>query len=67
MWFSVYLDARNEWRWRGHANNRRIIADSGEGYVNRADCLAGIRIIKNEAPGAFVFDISSGEAVQVDV
>lgn len=36
-----YQDARGEWRWRRVADNNRIIACSGEGYINRADCEAG--------------------------
>jgi uncharacterized protein YegP (UPF0339 family) len=29
-----------KWRWRLRAANGRIIATSGEGYTNYADCLA---------------------------
>lgn len=36
----VYRDARGEWRWQRVAPNGRIIAESGEGYHNRTDCLA---------------------------
>lgn len=45
--YSVYKDAKGEWRWRLVAANNRIIADSGEGYHNRQDCLAAIELIKN--------------------
>lgn len=31
----VYLDTAGEWRWRRRAGNGRIVADSGEGYVDR--------------------------------
>lgn len=52
MAYYVYRDVRNEWRWRLVATNGRIIANSGEGYHNKADCLAGIRLVKssNNAP-----------------
>jgi len=36
----VYQDQAGEWRWRLKAANGRIVADSGEGYGNQADCLA---------------------------
>lgn len=45
--YSVYQDAKQEWRWRLSAANNRIIADSGEGYNNKQDCLAGIELVKN--------------------
>ena len=39
--FVVYKDNRGEWRWRLRASNGKIIADSGEGYKNKQDCLQG--------------------------
>ncbi len=33
------------WRWRFKSNNHEIIA-SGESYVNKADCLAAIGLVK---------------------
>jgi uncharacterized protein YegP (UPF0339 family) len=35
----VYEDAAGEWRWRAKADNGETVADSGEGYINRGDCL----------------------------
>jgi len=52
--FEVYKDKADEWRWRFIANNGRIIADSGEGYHNKTDCLHGIDIIKQQSPNASV-------------
>lgn len=46
MHFEVYRDARNEWRWTLYASNGRKIADSGEGYHNKADCLHGITLVQ---------------------
>ena len=34
----IYRDVRGEYRWRVRAANGRIVADSSEGYENRADC-----------------------------
>ena len=45
--FHVYEDAAGEWRWRLVAGNERIIAESGEGYRDRQDCLHGIELVKD--------------------
>lgn len=44
--YQMYKDANGHWRWR-FVTNGRTIADSGEGYVNKADCERGIEIMKN--------------------
>jgi uncharacterized protein YegP (UPF0339 family) len=44
--FHVYKDAAGEWRWRLIAGNKQIVADSGEGYEHRRDCLHGIELVK---------------------
>jgi uncharacterized protein YegP (UPF0339 family) len=44
--FWVYQDDAGEWRWQLRAANQRIIADSGEGYHNRQDCLHAITLVK---------------------
>ncbi len=54
--FEVYKDKASNYRWRFKANNGRIVADSAEGYVNKSDCLAGIAIVKAEAPSAPIED-----------
>lgn len=54
--FYVSRDKASQYRWRLQANNNKIVADSAEGYVNKADCLAGIEIVKREAPTAPVKD-----------
>ncbi|HYH08171.1 MAG TPA: YegP family protein [Thermoanaerobaculia bacterium] len=40
-------DARGEWRWHLKAANNRIIAVSGEGYKNEADCTDAIVLVKS--------------------
>lgn len=45
--FVKYRDANFQWRWRLVANNRRIIANSGEGYHNEADCDHAIALVKD--------------------
>ncbi len=44
--FHLYKDANGEWRWTLYAANNRKIANSGEGYFNKADCLAAINLVK---------------------
>jgi uncharacterized protein YegP (UPF0339 family) len=46
MAYYVYRDAGNLWRWRLLAANNRNIANSGEGYYNKSDCLAAITLVK---------------------
>ena len=46
MAYYVYRDANNQWRWYLQASNYRKIANSGEGYYNKADCLAAIQLVK---------------------
>lgn len=45
--FRVYKDNGGEWRWRLVAGNGRIIAESGEGYHHKQDCLHGIELVKD--------------------
>jgi len=49
MHFKRYKDAYGHWRWHLKSTNGNIIADSGEGYVNKADCDRGIEIVKGSA------------------
>lgn len=51
MHFYVYLDTRREYRWRLIAGNGRTLADSGEGYVRKADCLHAINLIAGGVGG----------------
>lgn len=43
--YIVYKDRTGQWRWQ-YTSNGRIIADSGESYYNKADCLRGVGIMK---------------------
>ena len=46
MTYYYWKDAAGEWRWHLKAANNQIIATSGEGYRNEADCLAAIELVK---------------------
>ncbi|TIQ46742.1 DUF1508 domain-containing protein [Mesorhizobium sp.] len=46
MFFHLYVDVNRQYRWTLYAANNRKIANSGEGYYNRADCIAAINLVK---------------------
>lgn len=52
--FQVYEDSQGEYRWRLLADNNQVIATSGEGYKQRADCERGIELVKEHAAEAEV-------------
>lgn len=45
MYYEIYQDPQDFWRWRLCAANHEIIA-SGEGYWNKADCEYAITLVK---------------------
>ena len=47
MIYYIYQDRQGHWRWNLQAANNRKIADSGEGYYNRQDCIAAIGLVKS--------------------
>ena len=58
MKFQLYKDNKGEYRWRFVAKNGKIIADSGEGYKNKADCEHGINLVKDNAASAPIDDLT---------
>lgn len=46
MHFRLYQDKAKQWRWSLHASNGQQIANSGEGYVKKSDCVHGIELVK---------------------
>jgi uncharacterized protein YegP (UPF0339 family) len=47
MYFHLYRDTNGQYRWTLYAANHLKIANSGEGYLNKVDCLAAINLVKN--------------------
>lgn len=45
MHYRIYQDQDGYWRWRLRAANNEIIA-SGEAYVQKANCLHAIALVK---------------------
>ncbi len=46
MRYYIYTDREGYWRWRLYAANNRIIAESGESYHNKQDCLHAIGLVQ---------------------
>lgn len=42
--YVVYRDRQSQYRWQLVHDNGNIIADSGQGYTHRADCINGINL-----------------------
>ena len=52
-YFVVYRDKASEWRWYLWSHeNRRKLADSGEGFSSQQSCERNIELVKRVAPTA---------------
>ena len=56
---TIYEDTNFEWRWRLQAVNGRIIADSGEGYLEKR---GAVRAAKSMIKAAFIAVFADKEA-----
>ncbi|MGE8272407.1 YegP family protein [Stenotrophomonas geniculata] len=54
--FVIYKDTASRFRWRLFAHNGRVIADSGESYKYREDCVDGARLVASIASDALIWD-----------
>lgn len=54
----VYMDRNGEYRWKKIMANGRVVADSGEGYNARRDCLDGMKLANSDynSPNVRVVD-----------
>ena len=52
--FEIYKDAQGDFRWRFQAHNGRMLAESGEGYNNQANCEHAILLIKQQVANAAI-------------
>lgn len=53
----LYKDRQREWRWRIVGRNNRIIANAGEGYRRKVDCL---RMVTRLVTGTLPYQIIDG-------
>jgi uncharacterized protein YegP (UPF0339 family) len=49
MTYWMFKDKNGEYRWHLDAGTNKIIATSGEGYKDKADCEAAIKMVKGSA------------------
>jgi uncharacterized protein YegP (UPF0339 family) len=59
MHFNIYIDGSGTWRWQLVSSNGRVIADSGEGYVNKDDCLHGIGLVMDTNRNTPVYKLAA--------
>lgn len=64
MYFIVFKDVQQQWRWNLNADNHKKIADGAEGYVNKQDCLHGIALVKAHAAATPTYDKSQEKWLQ---
>ena len=57
--FELYKDKKGEFRWRLRHQNGNIIADSGEGYVTKANALNGIQSVQSNCVEAPIKELES--------
>lgn len=41
----IYRDSQTHWRWRFIAGNGKVLADSGQGYNDKRDCIHGLELV----------------------
>lgn len=58
--FEVYQDKAGLYRWRLLARNGRIIADSGEGYLRKADAHRAITTTVQAVAGVVAAQVEAG-------
>lgn len=56
MYFILYKDSANQWRWNINSSNHKKIAMSSESYINKQDAIHSINLVKNGAAAAGVYD-----------
>jgi uncharacterized protein YegP (UPF0339 family) len=54
MKFKLFKDRKREWRWKLVAANKNTLADSGEGYRRKVDCVKAIKSIQQSCADAEV-------------
>ncbi len=55
MFFEIYQDKANKWRWRLISKNGRIVAKTGQGYSRKDGCE---RAVDNVQIGGFCASVS---------
>jgi uncharacterized protein YegP (UPF0339 family) len=63
--FDMKKDSKGEWYWVLNAANGQVICKSTDGYKNRQDCLHSIKIVRDLAPKAPVWDFGVSPGTRV--
>lgn len=67
----IYLQRglRRKWRWRYVAANGNIMADSGQGYVDKRDALAGALAVTGtwQPTGEYWYALSEGNGRRLHI
>ncbi len=56
MYFILYKDSANQWRWNINSSNHKKIAMIAESYINKQNAIRSINLVKNGAAAAGVYD-----------
>jgi len=59
--FEIFKDTASQYRWRFKAGNGEIVAQS-EGYVSKSGAENGARLLKQNAGGATIEDLTASAA-----
>lgn len=57
MTFEFYKDRAGEYRWRLKSTNGRIVADSGEGYVDQPGAVRAAESVRDGLRASVTFQI----------
>jgi len=58
--FQIFKSANNhQWYWNMVADNGKIIAASGEGYINRNDAVHGLVLVRQNAASATAWELGA--------
>ena len=57
--FEVYEDKAKQFRWHAKSPNGQIVAASGSGYKDKADCEKAVELIKKAAAKAEVAELKN--------
>lgn len=63
--FDVKRDAQGQFYWLLSAANGAVLARSLESYLSKRDCLHCIKLVKEIAPDAPVWDLTTQPIAQV--
>jgi uncharacterized protein YegP (UPF0339 family) len=59
MQFHIFQDTRMEWRWQLSGDDGKKLADSGESYREKEDCLESIALVKGSEEAIVLENVTS--------